>query len=280
MRLKMFNYCITGAMLLLALILLLPVTSWAQLATVLETEIASSALGWIAPRQEQARQRAQQQLPLVREVVEEGPIRRSQRLRELGLNMKDVKHTYMLLDSPLIKAQEDNYAAVRFNHGQHAAASGDCSICHHLRPVADSSAGVSPDNSAGVAPDNGVGVAPETVRCSACHQQAFNPDYPERLGLKAAYHQQCIPCHQHQQKGPQICSECHLARVPDHKQLVKLPPNPDALQVTAECLRCHQQAGEEMLHTVHWLWRGSSTYTRDHTREVRHGKGTTALNNY
>lgn len=219
---------------------------------------------WQAPAQEQALLRARQPVEMVANVLEEGPIRRSQRLREVGLSIKDVKNTYMILDSPLIKAQQDHYLEVRFNHGQHAAASGDCSICHHRRP----------------AERNLGSESPETVRCSACHQQAFHPDYPERLGLKAAYHQRCIPCHQQQSKGPQTCSDCHLKRVPEHKQLVKLPENPDALQVTAECLRCHAQQADDMLLTAHWLWRGSSTYTQDHSREVRHGKGTTALNNY
>ncbi|MCD6527263.1 MAG: hypothetical protein J7K75_09765 [Desulfuromonas sp.] len=222
---------------------------------------------WTAPGQEKARQRAQQIIPMVDKVKEEGPIRRSQRLHATELSIKDAKNTYFLLDSPFIKAQEDHYGPVRFNHGQHAAASGDCSICHHLRPA---------DNSSYIGDSN----HPETVRCSACHQQAFHPDYPERLGLKAAYHQSCTPCHQQQNKGPVTCSGCHLNKVPEHKQLVKLPEKPDALQVTAECLRCHEDEANDMLHTAHWQWRGPSGHTQDHSREIRHGKGTTALNNY
>ena len=31
-------------------------------------------------------------------------------------------------------------------------------------------------------------------------QDAFNPDHPERLGLKAALHQQCTQCHKNNQK--------------------------------------------------------------------------------
>ena len=245
------------ALLTLLLTLALPQVSLAQ----------NNATTWTAPGQEQARLRAQETVPMVDKVLEEGSIRRSQRLHATQLSIKDAKTTYFLLDSPIIKAQEDHYGSVRFNHGQHAASSSDCSICHHLRPA---------DNSNYI----GNGNHPETVRCSACHQQAFHPDYPERLGLKAAYHQSCTPCHQQQNKGPITCNGCHLNKVPEHKDLVKLPENPDALQVTAECLRCHEDEANDMLHTAHWLWRGASSHTQDHSREIRHGKGTTALNNY
>ncbi len=63
----------------------------------------------------------------------------------------------------------------------------------------------------------------------ACHQEAFRPDQPERLGLKAAFHQQCTGCHQEMKKGPTDCLGCHRKNVPDHKELVKLAdkPQPD-----------------------------------------------------
>jgi|LGVF01.2.fsa_nt_gb hypothetical protein len=248
----------------LALVVLAILVAQPSLADMAVMPVLSDNAVWSAPRQEQARLRAQETVPMVDKVKDEGPIRRSQRLHATELSIKDAKDTYFLLDSPHIKAQEDHYGPVRFNHGQHAASSGDCSICHHLRPADDSS----------------YSNHPETVRCSACHQQAFHPDYPERLGLKAAYHQSCTPCHQQQNKGPVTCNGCHLNKVPEHKQLVQLPDNPDALQVTAECLRCHEDEANDLLHTAHWLWRGPSTHTQDQSREVHHGKGTTALNNY
>ncbi len=215
-------------------------------------------------RQEQAAQRARERVPLVEEVLHEDPLRRSMRLHQLGLTVKDVKHTYSLLDSPIIQEREDHYGPVRFNHGQHAASVGDCSVCHHKRPAAD--VAFSPN--------------PELVRCSACHQHAFNPEFPERLGLKGAYHQRCIGCHERENTGARTCIDCHLNQVPEHKELVKLPPDPDPLEVTAECLRCHAAQAEHLKHTAHWLWRGPSTYTADASRAVHHGKGTTALNNY
>lgn len=215
-------------------------------------------------RQEQALGRAAEKVEQVAEVLHEDPLRRSLRLMQMGLSVKDIRETYFVLNSSIIREREDRYAPVRFNHGQHAASVGDCTVCHHKRPAADVE--FSPN--------------PELVRCSACHQEAFDPEYPERLGLKAAYHQRCIGCHEEQSRGPQVCADCHLEQIPEHKDLVKLPDDPGALEVTAECLRCHTEEAEHFKHTAHWRWRGPSEYTADHTRAVRHGKGTTALNNY
>jgi hypothetical protein len=35
-----------------------------------------------------------------------------------------------------------------------------------------------------------------------------------------------------------------------------------------------------MLTTAHWLWKGPSPYTTGHRKDIMHGKGTTALNNF
>lgn len=215
-------------------------------------------------RQEQAQKRAAERVSQVENVRHEDPLRRSQRLHSMGLSVKDIRESYFFLDSPILREREDRYAGVRFNHAQHAASVNDCSVCHHKRPEED--VAYSPN--------------PELVRCSACHQHAFDPDFPERLGLKAAYHQRCIGCHEEQERGPQVCTDCHLEQVPEHKDLVELPEDPDPLEVTPECLRCHAEEAEHFKHTAHWRWRGHSAYTAEDTRAVEHGKGTTSLNNY
>ena len=87
-------------------------------------------------------------------------------------------------------------------------------------------------------------------------------------------------CHQEMKKGPTGCIECHAKKVPDHKELVKLPKKPTPFQVTIECLRCHQDAGEDMLKSAHWLWRGPSPFTVNHEKQVQSGKGTNAINSY
>ncbi len=219
-----------------------------------------AAKAWTAPDQEQARDRAKEAVPFVKAYKDEHQIERKMRLLKEGLSLSDITDVYFLLDSPIIKKREDHYEPVRFAHKRHAALIQDCTKCHHYRPLNEA--------------------ALETTRCSACHQDAFNPEHPERIGLKAAYHQQCMECHQAEAKGPTDCKGCHLKNVPDHKELVNLPDNADVFQVTAECLRCHETQGEDMLTTAHWLWRGPSPYTTGHRKDILHGKGTTALNNY
>ena len=146
-------------------------------------------------------------------------------------------------------------------HSKHAASlNGDCAACHHLRPR-DAAAG-------------------ETVACRACHQDDSAQKDDARVGLKAAYHLQCMGCHKKMEKGPISCEGCHAKNPVDHKELVKLPDNPTPFQVTAECLRCHQEAGSDMIQTAHWMWRGPSPYTVEHQKNVLSGKGTTTVNNF
>jgi len=215
---------------------------------------------WKAPDQEKAKERAKEGVPFVKEYKDEFLINRKVNLMEKGISIKDVKDIYFLLDNPIVKKREDHYEPVRFAHKRHAALTKDCSVCHHFRPKDEN--------------------ALETTRCSACHQDSFNPDHPERIGLKAAYHKQCMECHQEQSKGPTDCKGCHLENVPNHKELVKLPDKADPFQVTAECLRCHDVQATDMLTTAHWLWKGPSPYTTGHRKDIMHGKGTTALNNF
>lgn len=224
------------------------------------TTVFCSAQVWKAPDQEKAKQRAKQVVPFIKEYKDDCKIARKICLMDAGISIKDVEDVYFLLDSPFIKKREDHYEPVRFAHKRHAALIQDCSKCHHYRPKDES--------------------ALETTRCSACHQDSFNADHPERIGLKAAYHQQCMECHKQEAKGPVGCKGCHLKNVPDHKELVKLPDNADPFQVTRECLRCHDTQADDMLQTAHWLWKGPSPYTTGHRKDIMHGKGTTALNNY
>jgi len=215
---------------------------------------------WKAPDQEKAKEKAKEVVPFIKEYKDDCKITRKIFLMEAGISLKDVTDVYFLLDSPIIKKRENHYEPVRFAHKRHAALINDCNRCHHFRPKDEN--------------------AIETTRCSACHQDSFNPDHPERIGLKAAYHQQCMECHKAEGKGPVDCKGCHLQNVPAHKNLVKLPENPDPFQVTAQCLKCHDAQGEDMLKTAHWLWKGPSPYTKGHRKDILHGKGTTALNNY
>ena len=70
------------------------------------------------------------------------------------------------------------------------------------------------------------------------------------------------------------------AEITEHKQLSSLPDNPTPIQVTEECLKCHLKEAEDFIKTSHWLWKGASSYTVGHTKDIQHGKATDALNNY
>jgi octaheme c-type cytochrome (tetrathionate reductase family) len=217
--------------------------------------------GWSPVDEVKAEELARVPHPYVEKVLMEDLPLRQQRLRKLGIGPKDMKQSYMLLDSKFVDTYERKYEPVRFMHAKHAAAlNGDCASCHHYRPEDPK--------------------APEIMACRSCHQDAFSQKDPKRIGLKAAYHMQCMNCHEKMKKGPVSCEGCHAKRPVDHKDLVKLPENPTPQQVTEECLRCHKQAGEDMLTTAHWLWRGPSPYTVEHRKSVMSGKGTTTLNNF
>jgi len=224
------------------------------------SETKKSTIEWVAEDQVKAGKRAAEIVPFVDEVLDECRLSRQQKLRDMGLSVKDIETSYFLLDSPIINKEENQYGPVRFMHSKHAVSVGDCSACHHYRPAEKN--------------------ALETTRCSACHQESFLPDHPERIGLKAAYHLQCMGCHQKAAEGPVDCIGCHGKKVPDHADLVKLDKNPGPIEVTKECLRCHANAGEDMLSSVHWLWEGPSSYTLCKERKINHGKRSTALNNY
>ncbi|SKA91803.1 octaheme c-type cytochrome, tetrathionate reductase family [Paucidesulfovibrio gracilis DSM 16080] len=222
--------------------------------------------GWQAPDQAKAMQRAAEPREFVANVRTEDPKLRQLRFKDLELGVKDIKFPYILLHSPLVNTFEDMYGPVRFMHSKHAASlDGNCALCHHVSPEG---ADASQDRLS------------ETVACRACHRESFDPDHPERLGLKAAYHQQCMDCHERMNQGPEKCVGCHRNNVPDHKELVELPDNPTALQVTAECLRCHEKAGEDMIQSAHWLWKGPSPYTVDRQKKVMSGKATDTVNNF
>ncbi len=234
---------------------------------------------WKAVDQEAAMERARQVPEFVKTVLKESPAERKMRLGEKMPTLADVPYRYMIIDSPILKSppfdflsQEsagssfpglkigDIYGPVRFMHLKHAAVVKDCTKCHHYKPD-------QPD-------------ASETTECSACHQKPFDPEFPERPGLKAAYHQQCMGCHQKENKGPTDCTGCHAKNPPDHSVLVKLPDHPDPLMVTKECLRCHDHTANDMLTSAHWLWRGPSPYTVGAEKRVDMGKATNTINNF
>lgn len=47
--------------------------------------------------------------------------------------------------------------------------------------------------------------------------------------------------------------------ISDHKEYLK-GPYPDGIAVTKDCLSCHEDAGEEILESAHWLWKGPTPF--------------------
>ena len=198
---------------------------------------------------------------MVDKVLEESQRQRRLRLAEKMPKIQDMKHSYLVLDSPVIQKEENLFEPVRFMHKKHAAVlDGDCFKCHHARPAAAD--------------------ASETTRCVACHQGSFNSELPGRLSLKAALHRQCMGCHQKRDQGPVDCTSCHAKKVPDHSKLVELPDNPDPITVTKECLRCHKEAADNLMNAAHWQWRGPSPFTVEGEKRIDMGKATNTINNF
>lgn len=110
------------------------------------------------------------------------------------------------------------FEAVEFDHAMHTELGEDCSACHHH------TTGTGTTNTQCIrchADSNGFA----TVGCSDCHvadpfsAENINREVSDRYlfhidkpGLKAAYHWNCIGCHE-TMGGPTDCQDCH-ARTP------------------------------------------------------------------
>ena len=205
-----------------------------------------------------------------------------------------------ILDSPIIREWSDLYEPVKFMHSKHANVIGDCSICHHRMPREKGDTYGEPVNMAGLREKK---AAP--VSCTGCHAQPFNSRQLQTPGLKGAYHQLCMDCHQESEqvpyaRGPVVnsamvrgpvartldtraptdCLACHARKVVDHSQLVKLDGPVDGPAVTRNCLTCHAKEGDAVLKTAHWNWQGPSPYTVGHEKRIDLGKHHSTVNNF
>ncbi len=176
------------------------------------------------------------------------------------------------LVSAALRARSDDYEPVGFSHRIHdEIVGGDCSACHH-RFSSDPSDRVGVDlREFHAQVDVKLGGACATCHpdmkekapqgCQRCHGAPYEADAPSRIGLKGAYHRQCIGCHERQPRAasaPTSCSGCHHPWTPDHGPLIDLPARPKPRDVTGTCLSCHPKAGQDILSTAHWMWQGYS----------------------
>ncbi|MGK2905202.1 MAG: cytochrome c3 family protein [Desulfuromonadales bacterium] len=111
------------------------------------------------------------------------------------------------------------FEGVEFDHVMHTELGEDCSVCHHHA----TGTGTNDERCVSCHADSGE-VA--SVACSACHvadpfsaeqinRKALNlyQYHVDMPGLKAAYHWNCISCHE-EMDGPTGCQDCHT-RTPE-----------------------------------------------------------------
>jgi len=116
-------------------------------------------------------------------------------------------------DSVTIDVIAKYYEPVEFDHAMHTDLAEDCSVCHHH------STGTGTTD---IYCSRCHGEYKELVRvsCQDCHSadtfsaEAINRQgqqdlyHSDMLGLKGAYHQNCLGCHK-EMDGPVGCEDCH-----------------------------------------------------------------------
>lgn len=132
-----------------------------------------------------------------------------------------VGSTVMAADMPdqvTIDSMVEMFEGVEFDHTMHTELGEDCSVCHHHT----TGTGNADERCVGC---HGSSEAVSVVGCSDCHVVApFSAEqinhesleiyqfHIDRPGLKAAYHWNCLGCHE-AMDGPTDCQDCH-ARTP------------------------------------------------------------------
>lgn len=189
---------------------------------------------------------------------------------------------YYLLDSKLLRSKSDDYEPVGFSHRIHdEVVGGDCGVCHHRYASAENdrvgedlttlhaAIDVKLGGPCAACHDNMENNAPQS--CNRCHGSPNEPDDPARIGLKGAYHRQCIGCHERQLKpasAPTACDSCHHPWTPDHSKLAVFKDKPGPQDVTRTCLGCHPKVGRDLLNTAHWNWKGYSPTLKGYEHRI------------
>jgi octaheme c-type cytochrome (tetrathionate reductase family) len=185
---------------------------------------------------------------------------------------------FYLLENAALNYPTNYYQPALFSHRSHdTVTGGDCGVCHHRVSLEEGDRRGEDLHELHLSFDIRLGgpcsschedLSNTTFQaCSDCHRRPNDGDGSPRVGLKGAYHQQCMGCHADQPRqilAPMDCRSCHRPRVPDHAAFVSLPRFPSVEQVTSACLQCHRQAAEEVLGSAHWRWRGLSSSVIDH----------------
>ncbi len=135
-----------------------------------------------------------------------------------------------------------------------------CQTCHHR----------SPDGQPGP--------------CSSCHNGSNDGQVVGTIGLKAAYHQRCMECHQGACLGPSTCTNCHAEGTQSAK-VEKDPPAPVVAPAIShplpsgygDCLACHNPGGLLPLPGNHAGYDAASVCLRCHKFSAVRGTVSLAL---
>jgi octaheme c-type cytochrome (tetrathionate reductase family) len=218
----------------------------------------------------------------IRRVKTEQPVRPAPVAGAAYPQRPEAYKNYYLLNSAVLGAKSDDYEPVRFSHRIHdELTGGDCGVCHHRFSTAGgdrvgvevkelhAAMAIRMGGPCAACHDDMAKIPPQS--CTRCHGLPNEPDAPARIGLKGAYHRQCIGCHERQLKpafAPTECAACHHPWTPDHSALVAFKGEPGPQDVTRSCLSCHPKTGQEVLKTAHWNWKGYSPTLKGYEHRI------------
>ena len=107
------------------------------------------------------------------------------------------------------------YEKVQFNHAGHIRLVQDCAECHHHTTgtlVEDANCVRCHKNSGATAVVACKGChAAQTFSAAALREKDKNSYHMDKLGLKGAYHRNCMGCHR-KSGGPTGCQDCHALK--------------------------------------------------------------------
>lgn len=147
------------------------------------------------------------------------------------------------------------FDSVLFRHKYHAKIVKDCSVCHHFFNEHYNDQVVSSQRCQECHLAENFDSMSRCLACDTCHEPNSSPEVRNirsnngvllRIpGLKAAYHRNCIDCH-NDMCAPSGCGDCHLARVPDHSELIS------DFKGASTCEECHPGKIAEVQRTTHY----------------------------
>lgn len=120
--------------------------------------------------------------------------------------------------------------------------------------------------------------------CRECHSESVNSQGIDTLGLRAAYHQRCMQCHQGACLGPTTCTNCHpgegqTSEVKAESPGVVAPPaiSHPLSSGYGDCLSCHNPQGLLPLPGNHSSYDVSSTCLKCHSFSAARGTASLVL---